>query len=144
MDNIIDKISYDIKEIYNNKDFPIYIRGEARHYPTISSTLHRYSKIKLLSWPCIENPKSVSTSYKFYGCEFKIPAKISFRLKYPHPILSKAGVSCSTIECILESGERQDFIENMQYETLYDITLNFCSFIQEDISGYKFKKKDID
>ena len=143
MDNIIDKISYDIKEKYNNKNFPIYIRGEAQHYPTISSTLHRYSKIKLLNWPCIDNPK-FSSSYNFNWCKFKIPARISFTPKDPHPILSKAGVSCFAIECIPESGERQDFIENIQYETLYDITLNFCSFIQEDISGHKFKKKDID
>ena len=32
MDNIIDKISYDIKQKYNNKNSPIYIRGEAQHY----------------------------------------------------------------------------------------------------------------
>ena len=50
MDNIIDKISYDIKDKYNNKNSPIYIRGEAQHYPTISSTLHRYSEIKFLGW----------------------------------------------------------------------------------------------
>ena len=144
MDNIVGKISYDIEQKYNNKNFPIYIRGEARRYRTISSTLHRYSKIKLLNWPCIDNPKRTSTSYNFNRCEFKIPAKISITPKDPHPILSKAGVSCFTIECIPKSGERQDFIENIKYETLYDITLNFCSFIQEDISGHEFNKKDID
>ena len=94
--------------------------------------------------PCIDNPKSFSTPYSLNWCKFKIPAKISFTPKDPHPILSRAGVRCFTMECIPESGEKQDFIENIQYETLYDITLNFCSFIQEDISGHKFEKKDID